>query len=185
MTNDRRPAASEPAAAGCGGALPPSPYPARAAPRRPAGLARHRLSRLAGAVPGLVASGGSIRSAATSSPSRRSTTTGRSSANEIYRTIAVRTVVMAALVTLTDVVLAFPIAFYMARVASPRIARPARRLDPAAALVRLPRQGLRLAADPERRRRPQLAPRAVRPEGSRLQRRRGLARRVATSGCRT
>ena len=43
-------------------------------------------------------------------------------ANDVYRTIAVRTVVMAALVTLTDVVLAFPIAYYMARVASPRTA---------------------------------------------------------------
>ena len=40
---------------------------------------------------------------------------------EVYRTIAVRTVGMAALVTLTDVLLAFPIAYYMARVASPRM----------------------------------------------------------------
>jgi putative spermidine/putrescine transport system permease protein len=39
---------------------------------------------------------------------------------EVYRTIAVRTVAMAAIVTATDVVLAFPIAFYMARVASAR-----------------------------------------------------------------
>src|SRR5919112_3913517 len=39
---------------------------------------------------------------------------------EVYRTIAVRTVAMAAIVTATDVVLAFPIAFYMARVASVR-----------------------------------------------------------------
>jgi putative spermidine/putrescine transport system permease protein len=39
---------------------------------------------------------------------------------EIYRTIAVRTIVMAALVTITDIVLAFPIAFFMARLASPR-----------------------------------------------------------------
>jgi putative spermidine/putrescine transport system permease protein len=41
-------------------------------------------------------------------------------ANEVYRTIAVRTVAMAALVTLTDILLAFPIAYYMARVASRR-----------------------------------------------------------------
>jgi putative spermidine/putrescine transport system permease protein len=41
-------------------------------------------------------------------------------ANEVYRTIAVRTLAMAALVTLTDILLAFPIAYYMARVASPR-----------------------------------------------------------------
>ena len=40
--------------------------------------------------------------------------------NEVYRTIAMRTLVIAAAVTLTDALLAFPIAYYMARVASPR-----------------------------------------------------------------
>jgi putative spermidine/putrescine transport system permease protein len=40
---------------------------------------------------------------------------------EVYRTIALRTLGMAALVTVTDAVLAFPIAYYMARVASPRV----------------------------------------------------------------
>ena len=40
--------------------------------------------------------------------------------NEAYRTIAIRTIVIAALVTVTDALLAFPIAYYMARVASPR-----------------------------------------------------------------
>ena len=39
----------------------------------------------------------------------------------IYRKIVWRTVSIAALVTITDIVLAFPIAFYMARVASVRI----------------------------------------------------------------
>jgi putative spermidine/putrescine transport system permease protein len=43
--------------------------------------------------------------------------------NEVYRTIAARTVVMAILVTVTDALLAFPIAYYMARVASPRMRR--------------------------------------------------------------
>jgi len=38
----------------------------------------------------------------------------------VYRTIVVRTVVIAALVTVTDALLAFPIAFYMAKVASRR-----------------------------------------------------------------
>jgi len=38
---------------------------------------------------------------------------------EVYRTIAIRTVSIAVLVTLTDILLAFPIAYYMARVASP------------------------------------------------------------------
>jgi putative spermidine/putrescine transport system permease protein len=41
--------------------------------------------------------------------------------SEVYRTIAIRTVGMAILVTLTDAILAFPIAYYMARVASPRV----------------------------------------------------------------
>ncbi len=40
--------------------------------------------------------------------------------NPVYRTIALRTVGIAVLVTLTDALLAFPIAYYMARVASPR-----------------------------------------------------------------
>jgi putative spermidine/putrescine transport system permease protein len=39
---------------------------------------------------------------------------------DVYRTIAIRTISVAVLVTLTDVALAFPIAYYMARVASPR-----------------------------------------------------------------
>jgi putative spermidine/putrescine transport system permease protein len=39
---------------------------------------------------------------------------------EVYRTVALRTILMAALVTITDALLAFPIAYYMARIASPR-----------------------------------------------------------------
>jgi putative spermidine/putrescine transport system permease protein len=39
---------------------------------------------------------------------------------EVYRTIAIRTIVMAIAVTLTDALLAFPIAYYMARVATGR-----------------------------------------------------------------
>jgi putative spermidine/putrescine transport system permease protein len=39
---------------------------------------------------------------------------------EVYRTIAARTLLMATLVTLTTILIAFPIAFYMARVASAR-----------------------------------------------------------------
>ena len=42
-------------------------------------------------------------------------------AGEAYRTVAIRTIVMAILVTLTDALLAFPIAYYMARIASPRV----------------------------------------------------------------
>ncbi len=40
---------------------------------------------------------------------------------DVYRTIVLRTVGLAALVTVTDALLAFPIAFYMAKVASPRV----------------------------------------------------------------
>ena len=38
----------------------------------------------------------------------------------VYRTIVLRTILIAALVTITDAILAFPIAFYMAKVASRR-----------------------------------------------------------------
>jgi len=41
--------------------------------------------------------------------------------NDVYRSIVFRTVLIAAAVTITDVLLAFPIAFYMAKVARPRI----------------------------------------------------------------
>jgi putative spermidine/putrescine transport system permease protein len=39
----------------------------------------------------------------------------------VYRTITQRTIAIAAAVTVTDIVLAFPLAFYMAKVARPRI----------------------------------------------------------------
>ena len=41
--------------------------------------------------------------------------------DSVYRDVAQRTILIAALVTLTDALLAFPIAFYMAKVASPRM----------------------------------------------------------------
>ena len=41
--------------------------------------------------------------------------------NEVYRRIAFRTIGIAALVTVTDAILAFPIAFFMAKVASARV----------------------------------------------------------------
>ena len=40
---------------------------------------------------------------------------------DVYREIAQRTVIIAALVTLADALLAFPIAFYMAKIARPRV----------------------------------------------------------------
>ncbi len=42
---------------------------------------------------------------------------------DVYRTITVRTIAIAALVTVVDTLLAFPIALYMAKVASPRAQR--------------------------------------------------------------
>jgi putative spermidine/putrescine transport system permease protein len=41
--------------------------------------------------------------------------------NDVYRSIVFRTVGIAAAVTVTDAILAFPIAFYMAKVATPRV----------------------------------------------------------------
>ena len=60
-------------------------------------------------------------------------------------TIAARTVGIAAAVTVTDALLAFPIAFYMAKVATPAGARPARGGRADAAVVELPREGLLVA----------------------------------------
>ncbi len=40
--------------------------------------------------------------------------------NDVYRTITLRTVGIAAAVTVTDIVLAFPLAYYAARLATPR-----------------------------------------------------------------
>jgi putative spermidine/putrescine transport system permease protein len=42
---------------------------------------------------------------------------------DVYRTITLRTIGIAALVTVIDAVLAFPIALYMAKIASPRVQR--------------------------------------------------------------
>jgi putative spermidine/putrescine transport system permease protein len=39
---------------------------------------------------------------------------------EVFRTVTLRTLGIAAAVTITDAIIAFPIAYYMARVASPR-----------------------------------------------------------------
>jgi putative spermidine/putrescine transport system permease protein len=41
--------------------------------------------------------------------------------NGVYRSIVERTVIIAGLVTITDIILAFPIAFYMAKIATPRM----------------------------------------------------------------
>ena len=84
---------------------------------------------------------------------------------DVYRKIAVRTIAIAAAVTVTDALLAFPIAFYMAKVARAADAQPARGRGAHAAVVELPREGLRLAHDPVGGRDPQLGARPVRPHG--------------------
>jgi putative spermidine/putrescine transport system permease protein len=43
--------------------------------------------------------------------------------DDVYRTVALRTMTIAVLVTITDIILAFPISFYMARIASRRTRR--------------------------------------------------------------
>ena len=104
-------------------------------------------------------------------PGARSTTT-------IYRTVAIRTVGFAALVTITDILLAFPIAYFMARVASPRtrgllvvsILLPLW----SGYLVKVYAWRLILSEDGA----PQLGPRAARAEGPGLRRRGRLARDV-------
>ena len=77
-----------------------------------------------------------------------------------------QTVQMAVLVTITDILLAFPLAYYMARVASRRRPRAAVRGRADAAVVELPDQGLHVAADDRRRRHHQLGAGQDRPGAS-------------------
>ena len=62
----------------------------------------------------------------------------------VYRTIALRTVGMAAAVTVTDLILAFPLAYYAARMATPADADDPAARGRHAAVVELPRPGLRV-----------------------------------------
>ena len=64
----------------------------------------------------------------------------------VYRAVITRTVVIALLVTLIDIVVALPIAFYLAKVAS-RACGVRRRRGAAALVGELSREGLRLAHD--------------------------------------
>ena len=100
---------------------------------------------------------GAVRSrrsgASTSSRARPSTTGGcrtsrRCWTDDVYRTITLRTVGLAAAVTVTDIVLAFPLAYYAARLAHPARAQrdPGRGGHPA--LGELPGPGVQLEADP-------------------------------------
>ena len=94
---------------------------------------------------------------------------------DVYRDVAWRTIRMAALVTVADAVLAFPITYS----GTGRVAADAKHLDRRsahAALGELPRQGDRLADRPFERRRRELGPRAFRRPGRRAVDRGSLAR---------
>ena len=66
------------------------------------------------------------------------------------RNVAIRTVKIAALVTVIDALIAFPLAYYMTRIASGASRRLLLLGDPDAAVLELPRARLRVAADPRR-----------------------------------
>ena len=67
--------------------------------------------------------------------------------NGTYRAITLRTMGMAAAVTLADAVVAFPVAFFMAKVATPRAQSDPVRCGPASAVGELPGPGVRVAID--------------------------------------
>ena len=87
--------------------------------------------------------------------------------DSVYRQIVLRTILMAAAVTLTDAVLAFPLAYFMARIATSSAAVGAVRAGAPAPVVELPRADLLLAADPGEERRAQLGAELDRPAGRR------------------
>src|SRR5215208_7826625 len=66
----------------------------------------------------------------------------------VYRTIAFRTIGIAAAVTITDAIIAIPFAYFMARLASPRTRAALFVLVLFAAVGELPGARLRLASDP-------------------------------------
>ena len=103
----------------------------------------------------------------------------------VYRDVAWRTIRMAGLVTIADAVLAFPIAYYMARVAiAAREERPGGR-GADAAVGELPGEGLRVADDPLGRGRAELGARPARRLVRRLLHRRGSGSCSRTSGSRS
>ena len=86
----------------------------------------------------------------------------------LYQTVTLRTVGVALAVTLIDVALALPIAFFMAKVATPRMQRVLRHHGAHPAVGELPRQGVRLAVGALAGRHPRVARGAVRRRDPRL-----------------
>ena len=103
----------------------------------------------------------------------------------LYQTVTLRTLGVALLVTLIDVVLALPIAFYMAKVASPRMQRILVIAVLTPAVGELPGQGVRLAIGALAGRHPRVARRALRRPDPRLRAAGDHHHADATSGCRT
>ena len=91
-----------------------------AAPRAADAVAGGGLPRRAGARCSSPRCGRSTSSPARSSGPGRWTTTATLLTQEVYRTITLRTLGIAVFVTVVDALLALPIAFYMAKIASPR-----------------------------------------------------------------
>ena len=78
----------------------------------------------------------------------------RSSPSRVYGQIILRTVLMAVAVTVTDAIVALPFAFFLAKVATRRVAPGPLRPHAAAPVGELPRQGLRLDQHPVEQGRP-------------------------------
>ena len=171
-----RHAADQPGQAAGGGALSPTASPDRGAAGCAARLARHRLPGLAGAVPRLVV----LVDRHVHRQPRHDADPGQLPEDRHQRDLSDDRVpdrdhgqrghADLHRGRLPDRVLH----------GAPRVAADAwtaDRLGPAAVVVGLPRQGLRLAAHAQPERRHQLGPRAVRARGARLQHRGGVARR--------
>ena len=126
-------------------ALSPKRPQAALHPGRAARVARHRVPGRAVHPAAERVLGEGSRSPATSNRFTWSLNASSDREQRGLPDVAIRTVGMAILVTLTDALLAFPIAYYMARIASPR----KRGMLVVAVLMplwaSLPRQGLRLA----------------------------------------
>ena len=106
--------------------------------------------------------------------------------DSVYRSIVARTLGFAAITTLVDIVLAFPLAYYLTRVATPRTRRHRPRAGHRAAVLEPHRAALQRPADPRRRRHPALRPRDVRAErADRLHASSRWRSRSRTSGCRS
>ena len=82
-----------------------------------------------------------------------------------HRDITIRTFAMAAAVSIACAVLAFPLAYYVARFATPRMRNALYLVGDPAALGQLPRPRLRVEADPHERGVPELGTGAARSGG--------------------